>query len=89
MATIADPRTLTQTNDHASQWQLIWSAFRRHKLAMTGAVIVVCLYLVALFCEFLAPFDPDAPVARDVYHPPQAIHFLDTTPNGGWTFRRM
>jgi peptide/nickel transport system permease protein len=87
MATIADPRTLTQTNDHASQWQLIWSAFRRHRLAMTGAVIVVCLYLVALFCEFLAPFDPDAPVARDVYHPPQAIHFLDTTPNGGWTFR--
>jgi peptide/nickel transport system permease protein len=87
MATIADPRTLTQTNDHASQWQLIWSAFRRHKLAMTGAVIVVCLYLVAIFCEFLAPFDPDAPMARDVYHPPQALHFIDVDRDGGWAIR--
>ncbi len=84
MATIADPRTLTQTDDHASQWQLIWIAFRRHKLAMTGAIIVASLYLVAIFCEFLAPFDPDAPAARDVYHPPQAIHFIDTQADGSW-----
>jgi peptide/nickel transport system permease protein len=87
MATIADPRTLTQSTDHASQWQLIWSAFRRHKLAMTGAVIVLGLYLVAAFCEVLAPFDPDAPASRDVYHPPQGIHFVDTDRDGGWTIR--
>jgi peptide/nickel transport system permease protein len=87
MAIIADPRTLTQTDDHASQWQLIWMAFRRHKLAMTGAIIVVSLYLVAIFCEFLAPFDSDAPAARDVYHPPQAIQFIDSQADGSWAIR--
>ena len=28
MTMVADPRTLTQTEDQASQWRLIWLAFR-------------------------------------------------------------
>jgi peptide/nickel transport system permease protein len=42
----------------ASQWQLIWWKFRKHKLAMVGGPVVVVLYLIVLFCEFLSPYTP-------------------------------
>ena len=84
-AAVLDPRAHPSA-DQASQWRLMWWAFRRHKLAMTGLVIVALLYLVALFAEFFAPYDPDAAVARHVYHPPQAVHFFDTSISGAPTF---
>ncbi len=31
----------------ASQWQLVWWAFQRHRLAMAGLVVTVVLYLIA------------------------------------------
>jgi peptide/nickel transport system permease protein len=43
---------------HASQWQLIWWKFRKHKLAMIAMPVVVALYLIVLFCEFLSPYSP-------------------------------
>ncbi len=42
----------------ASQWQLIWWKFRKHKLAMIGAPVVIVLYLIVLFCEFVSPYSP-------------------------------
>jgi peptide/nickel transport system permease protein len=42
----------------ASQWQLIWWKFRKHKLAMIGAPVVIVLYLFVVFCEFLSPYSP-------------------------------
>jgi peptide/nickel transport system permease protein len=59
----------------ASQWQLMWWKFRRHKLAMISAVIVLMLYFVAGFCEFVAPR-----VSRKdtnyVLVPPQTLHLF-------------
>lgn len=71
----------------ASQWWLMWWAFRRHALAVVGLVVVALLYLTAVFAEFIAPFDPDAAQARHVHHPPQMIRLIDATADGGWTFR--
>lgn len=86
--TPVDPRALTTTPDEqASQWKLIWLAFRRHRLAMTGAAVVLALYAIGLFAEFLAPFDPNAFSSRHSYHPPQAIHFIDQSEDGSWAFR--
>ena len=36
----------------ASQWKLIWWKFRKHKLAMYSAVVVIAIYTVALVMEF-------------------------------------
>jgi peptide/nickel transport system permease protein len=63
--------------EYASQWRLMWYRFRKHKLAVAGMIVVACFYLVAIFAEFLAPFDPERPMARLVYHPPQGIHLFD------------
>ena len=61
----------------ASQWQLMWWKFRRHKLAMICAVVVLLFYVVALLVEFIAPYNPSTQDATRVYHPPTSIHFRD------------
>ncbi len=62
----------------ASQWQLIWWKFRRHKMAMAGGVILILFYLVAIFAEFVAPYDPEAYFASFKLAPPTPIRIFDT-----------
>jgi peptide/nickel transport system permease protein len=60
----------------ASQWQLMWWKFRKHKLAMLGGAIVLLFYFVALFCEFFAP-TVTTWYSRDyVNAPPQRVRLL-------------
>jgi len=40
----------------ASQWQLVWWRFRRHKLAMVGAYILIAMALAGAFADVLAPY---------------------------------
>ncbi|HVA29053.1 MAG TPA: ABC transporter permease [Candidatus Baltobacteraceae bacterium] len=37
----------------------VWTRFRRHKMAITGAVVLTILVLSAIFSGFLSPFDPN------------------------------
>ncbi|MGI6209424.1 MAG: ABC transporter permease [Anaerolineae bacterium] len=55
----------------ASQWQLMWWRFRRHKLALVSVGVVVILYLIAIFVEFLATYDPYRHQTQWVFAPPQ------------------
>jgi len=75
------------SQDNASQWRLMWYSFRQHKLAMLGGVIILTLYIVALFVEFFAPFDPHASTSKNVYHPPQLIKLIDYDESGSWSIR--
>jgi peptide/nickel transport system permease protein len=61
----------------ASQLQLTWWRFKRHKLALTSAVMVILFYLVALFADFLAYSSPFTTDATRSYIPPQPIHWFD------------
>ena len=81
---VTDPRE-NRTAEQASQWKLMWWAFRRHRLARWSLYIVLGLYLIGALAEFFAPFDPNAASGRHTFHPPQAIHFIDTAPDGSWT----
>ncbi len=38
----------------------VWSRFRKHKLAMAGAIVLLLMVVVAVFAPKLAPFDPNA-----------------------------
>ncbi len=66
----------------ATQWQLMWWRFRRHRLAMTSSVIVLLIYLIAVFAGFLAPTIPEHFRGDFTYAPPQRIHLLDRTSAG-------
>lgn len=61
----------------ASQWQLMWWKFRKHRLAMICTGIVILLYLVALFVEPIAAYHPDVQDTLYAYAPPTPIHFFD------------
>ncbi len=63
----------------ASQWQLIWWAFKRHRLAMAALFITIAMYIVALLPGFFAINDPVLQNARATFHPPQRVHLFDTT----------
>lgn len=66
----------------ASQWRLMWWRFRRHKLALFSGIVVILIYLVVLFGEFLAPYDPADYIARYTYAPPQTLNLFG--PNGAY-----
>jgi peptide/nickel transport system permease protein len=67
----------------ASQWKLTWWKFRKHKLALFSAVVIIALYMVALFADFIAPYNPEKVNPRLTYLPPQRIAF--STPEGQLT----
>jgi len=57
----------------ASQWKLMWWKFRKHKLAMISGAMVIAFYVVALFCEFLAPNVPTTYLDIYATAPPQPV----------------
>ena len=65
----------------ASQWQLIWRKFRRHRLAMFSALVVIFLYSLALFPEFYSINDHHKRHVKYAKAPPHTLHFLDEDGN--------
>ncbi|GGD89163.1 ABC transporter permease [Paenibacillus nasutitermitis] len=61
----------------ASQWQLMWWKFKKHKLAVVAAIVLLLFYLAAAFCEFLSPTVPAMRYPEYKNAPPQKIHFVD------------
>ena len=61
----------------ATQWQLMWWRFRKHKLAIGGTIVLILFYLVAFCADFLAYVDPEASEAYRSLMKPQPIHWLD------------
>jgi peptide/nickel transport system permease protein len=66
----------------ASQWQLVWWKFRRHKLANFALGVLIAFYLFAAFAEILAPYVPLHRHRNFVTKPPSKIHIRDV--NGQW-----
>ena len=59
----------------------MWWRFRKHKLALISALVVIGFYAVVLGADFLAYADPNASEAQRSLMPPQRVHFFD-----GWRF---
>ncbi|MYH63929.1 MAG: ABC transporter permease [Caldilineaceae bacterium SB0675_bin_29] len=66
----------------ASQWQLMWWKFRKHRMAMVGGVVTLIIYAIAIFVEFLSPSSPGVIRADYTWAPPQRLHFLRQTEQG-------
>ena len=61
----------------ASQLQLIWWKFKRHKLGLYSAIFLTIFYVVIAFAEFFAPYDLQHRHIDAIYQPPQSIHFFE------------
>ena len=73
----ADEASAAQDIAYASQWRLVWRKFRRHRLAVGAAVVLILLYAGALFAPFLSPHDPNEKSVDYKEAPPQALHWVD------------
>jgi peptide/nickel transport system permease protein len=55
---------------------LMWWRFRRHRVAVVSGAVLLAMYVMILFCEFLAPYGLDSRHVDYIYAPPQAIHMF-------------
>lgn len=74
------------TLEAAGQWTLIRQRFLRHKIAAFAAGIILVLYLIGAFAEFLAPGLPNASRPQYTFAPPQRISLFTHTDNAGTRF---
>jgi peptide/nickel transport system permease protein len=83
-----DPRTgkSLEAIYGASQWRLIWRKFRRNKAALAGGIVILLFYLSALFAPFLAPYGLTTRFTKQIYMPPQLIHFFDEGRLQPWVY---
>jgi peptide/nickel transport system permease protein len=61
----------------ASQWRLMWRKFIRNKAAIGGGIVIILLYLMATFADFLAPYTLTTRFRKYIYMPPQPIYLFD------------
>jgi peptide/nickel transport system permease protein len=60
----------------ATPAQMMWWRLRRHRVAVASGVVLLTLYVMILFCEFLAPYGLDSRHTDFIYAPPQAVHLF-------------
>src|SRR3954470_752932 len=60
----------------ASSWRLMWWKFRRHKVAVASAFILLAFYLIVPFVEVIAPYDQTRRHGDFLYAPPQSVHLF-------------
>ena len=60
----------------APQWRLVWWKFKRHRVALFSAVLLLILYGSVLISEFLAPYNLHTRQINFIYAPPQGIHLF-------------
>ncbi|MCB2056027.1 MAG: ABC transporter permease, partial [Geminicoccaceae bacterium] len=61
----------------ASQWQLMWWRFKRHKLAMVALWVLAAFYGSTLITEIIAPYSQHTRNPQMILAPPQSVHILD------------
>lgn len=67
-----------RAGSHESYGELVWRKFRRSKVAIVGGLIVLGLFMMAIFADFFSPYNPVALNMRDAFTPPTQIHFIDS-----------
>jgi peptide/nickel transport system permease protein len=69
----------------ATPGQLMWWKFKKHRVAMLSAVILILFYVIAIFADFIAPYKPETFNAATKFVPPQRISFINA--EGKFSFR--
>lgn len=85
--TVHKPGASLRDVQAAGQWTLIWHRFKRHKLAVISAMILLLFYLVGAFAEFLSPMSPELSRPQYTYAPPQTIGLFIEDENGERRFQ--
>jgi len=71
------------------QRSLVWTYFKKNRLAIAGASTIVVIFLTAIFAYLIAPFDPGETDIAIKLSPPSFKHLLGTDQLGRDVFSRM
>lgn len=72
-----------------NQMVIVARRFFRHKLAVVAIVIVILFILLAVFAEYIAPYDPYKQNLAPAYSNPSPEHLLGTDELGRDAFSRL
>ena len=70
----------------ATQWQLVWWRFKRHRLALAGGFVLAFMALTGIFAEFLAPYSGTTRNTDYLLGPPQIPRFWNEQGFTLWPF---
>ena len=83
-------KTLPQRSGEKEKLRhLFWKRFRKNGLALSGAFIVIFLFVVALFASFISPYDPGQIDIKRILQEPTAEHIFGTDGLGRDVLSRM
>ena len=78
---VAEPRVALPSAEEgvsvASNWQLVWWRFRKHRLAVASTLLLLGLYAVVLCPDFFSTQHPEATDARLAFIPIQRVRLFD------------
>jgi len=99
MATVAPPLRPTAVFEEEAalpveavgQWRLVWRRFRRHRLAVVGALVLGLITVLCLAAPWIAPypFDKQDPALINVFPGPSLQHWLGTDELGRDVLTRL
>jgi peptide/nickel transport system permease protein len=75
-ATVAAGSTPSERYQNASQGQIIWWRFLRHRVAVISLAFLAIAYASILVSEMIAPYDLHHRHSGFVYSPPQGVHLF-------------
>jgi peptide/nickel transport system permease protein len=80
METRQEPGISRQEPDEEilSPWRLGWRSFKRDKIGVCGALMVLSLVAVALFGTHMAPYNPLQMIYKDSFQGPSLAHVMGT-----------
>jgi peptide/nickel transport system permease protein len=74
--TVAEGSVYSEKYMRASQRQLIWWRFRRHRIALVALCFLIPAYLTVFFTEIIAPYGLETRNTSHIFMPPQAVHLF-------------
>ncbi len=75
--------------DQESLRRLFWMRFRKNRLAMAGAAVVIFLFAIAILAPVIAPYDPGRIDIKHMLEDPNGKHFFGTDQLGRDVLSRM
>ena len=66
-----------------------WRYFKKNRLAVGGLIMVIVIFLIAIFATLLSPYDPGKTGVSLKLKPPSLHHYLGTDQLGRDVFSRM
>ena len=74
------PKKKTIDVGQIPQWRLMVRRFMRSKLSVISGIVLVLMYLVVIFADFVVPYDANFKDGDQIYAAPTPMGFS----NGGW-----